>query len=82
MTLTAPPAAAATNLYVWGEAGRSIMPTAPWDPVECLRTALGELMAMVELGQVKHPCDVHFGRDIVNVLAAAQSQLDKARAGK
>jgi predicted dehydrogenase len=82
VTLSAPPAAAATNVYVWGEAGRSIMPNAPWDPVECLRTALTELLAMAETGQVKHPCDVHFGRDIVHVLAAAQSQLDKARAGK
>jgi predicted dehydrogenase len=75
VTLSAPPAAAATNVYVWGEAGRSIMPTAPWDPVECLGTALGELLAMVETGQAKHPCDVHLGRDIVHVLATAQTQL-------
>jgi len=75
VTLSAPPAAAATNVYVWGEAGRSIMPTAPWDPVECLRTALSELLAMAETGQGKHPCDVRFGRDIVHVLAAAEGQL-------
>ncbi len=75
VTLSAPPAAAATNVYVWGEAGRSIMPNYAWDPVECLRTALSELLAMVETGQVKHPCDVQLGRDIVHVLAAAQSQL-------
>jgi predicted dehydrogenase len=80
VTLSAPPAAAATNVYVWGEAGRSIMPNAPWDPVECLRTALSELLTMAETGQVKHPCDVRLGRDIACVLAAAQSQLDKARA--
>jgi predicted dehydrogenase len=79
MTLSAPPAAEATNLYVWGEAGRSIMPTnTPWDPVACLRTALSELLEMVETNQVKHPCDVRFGRDIVRVLAAAQAQLDDA----
>jgi predicted dehydrogenase len=75
VTLSAPPAAAATNVYVWGEAGRSIMPTAPWDPVECLRTALSELLAMAATGQDKHPCDVRFGRDIVHVLAAAEAQL-------
>jgi hypothetical protein len=37
---------------------------------------------MAETGQVKHHCDVRFGRDIVRVLAAAQSQLDKVRGGK
>jgi predicted dehydrogenase len=76
VTLTAPPAAATRSLYVWGEAGRSIMPNAPWDPVACLRTARSELMAMAEPGsEGTHPCDVHLGRDIVRVLAAAQAQL-------
>jgi predicted dehydrogenase len=75
VTLGAPPAAAAMNLYVWGEAGRSIMPTAPGDPVECLRTALTELLALAESGQLRHPCDVRLGRDIVHVLASAQAQL-------
>lgn len=76
VTLDAPPAASATNLYVWGEAGRSIMPNSGWDPVECLRTALAELIAMAAAGQVRHPCDVRFGRDVGRVLAAAQAQLD------
>ncbi len=76
VTLGAPPAASATNLYVWGEAGRSVMPNSGWDPVECLRTALTELLAMAAAGEVRHPCDVRFGRDIGRVLAAAQAQLD------
>jgi hypothetical protein len=78
VTLGAPPAAAAMNLYVWGEAGRSIMPAAPGDPVECLRTALTELLALAESGQLRHPCDVRLGRDIVHVLASAQAQLSPA----
>ncbi len=77
VTLSAPPAAAAVGLSVWGEAGRSIMPTAPWDTVECLCTAVTELLAMAESGQVWHPCDARLGRDIVGVLAAAQDQLDR-----
>ena len=76
VTLSAPPAASATNLYVWGEAGRSIMPNSGWDPVDCLRTALTELLAMAASGEVRHPCDVRFGSDIGRVLAAAQAQLD------
>jgi len=75
VTLSAPPAAAAMNLYVWGEAGRSIMPTTPIDPVQCLCTAASELMAMAASGQVRHPCDARLGRDIVRVLAEAQAQL-------
>jgi predicted dehydrogenase len=75
VTLGAPPAASATNLYVWGEAGRSIMPSSGWDAVDCLRTALSELLAMAAAGEVKHPCDVRFGRDIGRVLAAAEAQL-------
>jgi predicted dehydrogenase len=71
VTLSAPPAAAAMSLHVWGEAGRSIMPSAPIDPVECLGTAISELLAMAESGQVRHPCDVRLGRDIVRVLATA-----------
>jgi len=77
VTLGAPPAAAATNLYVWGEAGRSIMPTAPWDAVDCLRAALSDLLEMVSSGQLKHPCDAHFGREVHRVLATAQAQLDR-----
>jgi predicted dehydrogenase len=76
VTLGAPPPASATSLYVWGEAGRSIMPNSGWDSVECLRTALTELLAMAASGEVSHPCDVRFGRDIGRVLAAAQAQLD------
>jgi predicted dehydrogenase len=75
VTLSAPPAAAAMNLYVWGEAGRSILPVTPAVPVECLGTAVTELLAMAASGQVSHPCDVRLGRDIVRVLAAAQGQL-------
>jgi predicted dehydrogenase len=82
VTLTAPPAAASTSLYVWGEAGRSIMPTTPWDPVECLRTAVTELLAMAESGETGHACDVRFGHAINRVLSAAQSQLDRARPGQ
>lgn len=81
MTLRAPAAAAAASLYVWGEAGRSIMPSTPWDPVDCLRTALAELIENAQAGQTKHPCDVHFGRDLNRVLSAAQAQLDAARRG-
>jgi predicted dehydrogenase len=77
VTLSAPAAAAGNNLFVWGEAGRSVMPTMPDDPVDALRVAALELAASAESGR-PHPLDVRFGRDVVKVLADAQAQLEAA----
>jgi len=74
VTLSAPAAAAGNSLFVWGEAGRSVMPATPDDPVGALRVAALELAAAAESGR-PHPCDVRFGRDVVKVLAEAEAQL-------
>jgi predicted dehydrogenase len=81
VTLSAPAAAAGNNLFVWGEAGRSVMPATPDDPVDALRVAALELVASAESGR-PHPCDVRFGRDVVRVLADAQAQLETARSAE
>lgn len=78
-TLSAPAAASGNNLFVWGEAGRSVMPATHVDPVGALRVAAAELVACAASGQREHPCDVKFGREVVRVLAAAQAQLDARR---
>jgi len=71
----APEPAEGFNLFVWGAAGRSIMPATPADPQQALRVAAAELIASASASQPGHPCDVRFGRDIVAVLAAAEAQL-------
>jgi predicted dehydrogenase len=76
VTLSAPGKAAGTELWVWGESGRSAAPMNAGDPVSALRTALIELVANARSGQVSHPCDARFGRDVVRILADAQRQLD------
>jgi hypothetical protein len=76
MTLSAPEPAAGFDLYLWGESGKSALPTTSGDAVAAMRTALTELAANARSGQVSHPCDVRFGRDIGRVLADAQRQLD------
>jgi len=81
VTLSAPPPAAGNNLFVWGEAGRSVMPAMPDDPVDALRVAALELVASAESGR-PHPLDVRFGRDVVKVLADAQAQLEAARSAE
>jgi predicted dehydrogenase len=74
VTLSAPPAAACVDLYLWGESGRSSMPIAERDTVAALRVALSELADNARSGRVEHPCDVRFGRDVVRVLAEAERQ--------
>ena len=81
ITLNAPDPAAEFDLYLWGESGKSVLPARGDDPVAALRTALTELAANARSGQVSHPCDVRFGRDIGRVLADAQHQLDSRAAG-
>jgi predicted dehydrogenase len=79
--LDAPEPAEGFNLFVWGAAGRSIMPATPADPEQSLRVAAAELMATANSGQPNHPCDVRFGRDIVAVLAEAGAQLSALSSG-
>ena len=43
-------------------------------------SALTELAANARSGEVRHDCDVWFGRDVGRVLTEAQRQLDARRA--
>lgn len=78
-TLSAPEPAAGITVFVWGEAGRSVMPADLVDSVAALRTAAADLIAVAEAGGTTHPVDVRFGRDITRVLAEADAQLSAAR---
>jgi predicted dehydrogenase len=75
VTLSAPSSAALADLYLWGKAGRSTAPVETPEPVTPLRTARTELAANARSGQVSHPCDVQFGREVGRVLAEAQRQI-------
>jgi len=80
-TQSAPEAAAGVTVFVWGAAGRSVMPVELVDSVAALRTAVAELIAGAEPGTAPgdgwpaQPCDARFGRDITRVLADAEAQL-------
>ena len=78
VTLSAPEAAAYLDLFIWGQAGRSAAPTESADAVAPLRTALTELTASATSGQLRHRCDVQFGREVTRLLSQAQQQLDSA----
>jgi len=76
VTMGQPRNAEFAELYLWGEPGRSVAPLETDQPVVPLRTALTELAANARSGQVSHPCDVRFGRQIGHILADAQRQID------
>jgi predicted dehydrogenase len=75
VTIGAQPAAARTACFVWGEAGRSMMPSEGARSEVALGVALAELAANVASGAVDHACDVFFGREVVAVLAEAERQI-------
>jgi predicted dehydrogenase len=75
VTLDATESARLADLYLWGQAGRSVAPMEAEQPVTPLRTALTELAANARSGRTGHPCDVQFGRAVARVLADAQRQL-------
>jgi len=81
VTLSATEDAAGFEAYLWGSGGRSAAPGNSPDQVAALRTALAELAANARSGQVRHACDVWFGRDVERVLTEAQRQIDAKRAG-
>ena len=78
VTLAAPEAAAGSDLWLWGERGRSTAPTESGDPAVALRVAAAELASNARTGRLTHPCDARFGCAVTRVLAMAQAQLDQS----
>jgi predicted dehydrogenase len=75
VTLNAPEAAEGFDFFVWGQPGRSAAPDETSQPATALRVALTELADNARSGQLDHPCDVRFGRDVGRVLAEAERQI-------
>ena len=75
VTLSAPEGLPGLDLYVWGTAGTSCVPTRAIDPVAQLRTALTELADNARSGRTDHPCDVRFGRAVGHVITDAERQI-------
>jgi hypothetical protein len=79
LTQFAPPAAAGFEAAVWGEAGILPMPPRPVGALsDLLATAAEELVRAAFSGEA-HEVDAAFGARIVELLAAAQAQIDQSR---
>jgi predicted dehydrogenase len=79
LSLMVPQAAVGNTLYVYGEHGREVAPPGPFDPVQAHAAALDALIDQAAAAQPRHPCDVHFGARVVEVLAAAEESLRDGR---
>ncbi len=75
---TAAPLASGIETWVHGDAGRLVLLPEGRVAVKAHQVAVTELQAAALTGGA-HPCDVHFGRDVVAVLAAAQRALGSGR---
>lgn len=75
LTLRAPDAADGFSTLLWGAEGREEVTVDDVDAGAAFITAYEDLARMIESGERAHACDVRFGRDIVRVLAEAESQL-------
>jgi predicted dehydrogenase len=75
MTLGAPPEAGHVEVTLWGASGLSTMPPGSTSPEDALCVALQELVECAATGECSHPCDVHFGRHVVELLAQAEHSI-------
>ena len=72
----APSAVDVVDLVVWGSRRRSWMPSGLSPPAEALGTAVRELIDGESCGAGPR-CDLGFGRDVLEVIAAAAEQVDE-----
>jgi predicted dehydrogenase len=81
LSLMVPAAATGNSVYVYGENGREVAPVGPFDPVVAHGAALDALIASIGAAPEArgHPCDVHFGTRVVEVLAAAEESIASGR---
>ncbi len=77
VSLTVPEAAQGTSFRAYGPSGWTAMPDAGWEAVLAYQEALRQLMASSRTAAPRHPCDVHFGLEVVEVLERAQALLNQ-----
>jgi predicted dehydrogenase len=78
LSMSVPPPATGNMLYVYGPAGRMSAPTTGLDTAQIVAahgSAIDALIAQIEQPGSGHPCDVHFGRRVVQILDAAERSV-------
>lgn len=80
LTLDAAPNAVAVEQVFYGEHGVAVVPGPGTTPVQAFGHAVDRLRALSSRDQRRDPCDVHFGRSVVRILAAADTARRERRA--
>ena len=73
LSLDVPPEATTHEFVFYGRDGIVSVPDGDSTATQALGVAISQLAAAVAAGTTSHPCDVRFGRDVVAVLADAQT---------
>jgi predicted dehydrogenase len=76
------PAVSGNSLYIDGDSARLPAPMAALSAAESIaahHVALDTLIELARQSAPAHPCDVHFGARVVDVLAAARESLSSGR---
>lgn len=79
LTLDAPPAVTFSDFVFYGEEGVEKVPQGSGTSVDALFLAIDQLLGEVDSGAREHRVDVRFGRDVVAVLAAAETARTEGR---
>lgn len=76
LSLTAPPGSRGTAWELFGEHRQTRMPDPTTTPLEAMGACISTLVTE-QSGRWQHPCDVRFGRDVVSILEAADTFLQR-----
>jgi predicted dehydrogenase len=76
LSLTAPPGSRGSTWQLFGQDRQTTMPQATTTPVEAMGACISALLTD-QPGRWTHPGDVHFGRDVVSILEAAEEFLQR-----
>jgi len=79
LTLTTPARATGSTLHLYGPSGRVTAPSTALPEAQVRDAhgaALDALLGQIERPGSGHPCDVHFGRRVVQILDAAERSLE------
>ncbi|RGC70556.1 4-carboxy-2-hydroxymuconate-6-semialdehyde dehydrogenase [Micromonospora sp. MW-13] len=79
LTLDAPTEAVTRDFVFFGENGVQAVPPGDGNALTALSTAIDQLVEEIDAGTRDHRCDVRFGREVVAVLAAAETARAEGR---
>jgi predicted dehydrogenase len=74
LSLTAPPGSRGNTWQLFGQDQQTAMPEGATPAAEAMGVCISALLEG-QPGRWTHPCDVHFGRDVVSILQAADEFL-------